>query len=125
MNLMTNIVKVSYISLAKTSLRTTAGGPPQPQATTTQNPNSSMHQYPRNLRFQEPIIKRSKPVIHPSDHHASRSALNVINDEESVDRDAWDFIKKVHEKNLKEASEVSGLSEFVLPPPPHIMRHTV
>ncbi|KAI3673459.1 hypothetical protein L6452_39578 [Arctium lappa] len=112
------------------SLRTAAGASPQQPQPTTRNPSSSMHRYPRNLRLQEPISYKSKPVsylIYPGDdHRANRSSLSMINDEESVDRDAWDFIKKVREKNLKDASdEMSKLSEFVLPPPPRIVRRSV
>ncbi|KAL4566562.1 hypothetical protein LXL04_030679 [Taraxacum kok-saghyz] len=117
MKLMTNIVKVSYISIAKISLRTPVPSPtPQPQ-------RIPAPRYTSNLRSQEPIINNSKPVsylIHP-DRDTNRSSKNMIIDDESVDMKAWDFIRKVREKNFKDVSEITNLSEFILPPPPRIM----
>ncbi|CAH1439623.1 unnamed protein product [Lactuca virosa] len=102
MKLMTNIVKVSYFSIAKTSLRIGAPPPPPPPPPP---PAPSLHRYTRNLRLQQPI-NSSKPVsylIHP-DHDTKRSSVNMIKDDEteSVDMKAWDFIRKVREKNLKD-----------------------
>ncbi|KAI3820796.1 hypothetical protein L1987_08344 [Smallanthus sonchifolius] len=114
MKLITNIVKVSYISIAKIGFRTHA--PPQPLARPTHNPAPSLPRYPRNLRPQEPTVSY---LVHPSD--ANRSNMSMIKDDESVDREAWDFIKKVHAKNMKDASEITNFYEFILPPPPHIM----
>ncbi|KAI3686474.1 hypothetical protein L1987_80152 [Smallanthus sonchifolius] len=111
MKLMTNIVKVSYISIAKIGFRTHA--PPQPQARATHNPAP---RYPRNLRPQEPTVSY---FIHPGG--TNRSNMSMVKDDESVDREAGDFIKKVRAKNMKDASEITNFYESILPPPPHIM----
>ncbi|PWA69713.1 hypothetical protein CTI12_AA282290 [Artemisia annua] len=119
MNLMTNIMKVSYISIAKIGFRTSA--PPQ-MARATHNPAPSLSRYPKNLRPQKPIdsTQRVSYLINPD--HTNRSSLNMIKDDESnIDREASDFIKTVRERNFKYASEITNPSEFVLPPPPHIM----
>ncbi|PWA69714.1 hypothetical protein CTI12_AA282300 [Artemisia annua] len=120
MNLMTNIMKVSYISMAKIGYRTSA--PPQQMARATHNPAPSLPRYPKNLRLQKPIdsTQRVSYLINPD--HTNRSSLNMIKDDESnIDREASDFIKTVRERNFKDASEITNLSEFVLPPPPRIM----
>ncbi|KAF5807169.1 hypothetical protein HanXRQr2_Chr05g0230551 [Helianthus annuus] len=117
MKLMTNIVKVSYISIAKIGFRTHA--PPPSLARATHNPAPSLAaRYPRNLRSHEPTVSY---LVHPG--HTNRSNTRMIkDDDENVDREAWDFINKVHAKNMKDASnEMTNLHEFVLPPPPHIM----
>ncbi|KAI3717780.1 hypothetical protein L1987_69607 [Smallanthus sonchifolius] len=114
MKLMTNIMKVSYISIAKFGFRTSA--PQQQLARATQNLTRSLVRYPRNLRTQEPTVSY---LLHAGD--TNRSSMSMIQDDESVDREAWDFIKKVREKNMKDASEMMNLSELILPPPPRIM----
>ncbi|KAI3504630.1 hypothetical protein L1887_26251 [Cichorium endivia] len=121
MKLMRNIVKVSYISLAKISLRKGAPPPLPPQRIAAQNRVPSLPRYTRNLRSQEPI-NSSKPVSYLIDpDETNRSSMSMIKDDESVDLKAWDFIRKVHEKNLKDVSEITNFSEFILPPPPRIM----
>lgn len=122
MKLMTNIVKVSYISIAKFGLK--APGPPhQPLARATPNPAPSLVRYPRNyLRSNEPTVSY---LIHPRD--TNRLSKNMIQDDESVDTKAWDYIKKVREKNMKDESEMADVSELILPPPPpaRIMRRSL
>ncbi|GKA04527.1 ribonuclease H-like domain-containing protein [Tanacetum coccineum] len=120
MTLMANIVKVSYISMAKIGFRESA--PPQTMPRTARNSATSLPRYPKNLRSQEPVDS-SKRVSYPVNPRGMNgSSLNMIKDDESsIDREASDFIKTVREKNFKDASEIMDLSESILPPPPRIM----
>lgn len=112
MKLMTNIVKVSYISIATIGLRTHA--PSNSLARATHNPAPSLPSYPRNLRPQEPSVSYLVP---PGD--TNKSSMSMIKDDESViDRDAGDFIKKVRARNMKDANEMTNIYESILPPPP-------
>nr|GEW73360.1 hypothetical protein [Tanacetum cinerariifolium] len=120
MNLMTNIVKVSYISIAMIGFRTSA--PPQQIARATHNPAPSLPRYTKSLRSQKPIdsTKRVSYLVNPD--HTNRSSLVKVKDDESnIDREASDFIRRVRERNFKDASEITNHSEFILPPPPRIM----
>ncbi|PWA38918.1 hypothetical protein CTI12_AA577280 [Artemisia annua] len=120
MKLITNIVKVSYISIAKIGFRESE--PPQTMPRTTRNSAPSLPRYPKILRSQEPIdsSKRVSYPINPRD--TNRSSINIIvDDESSIDGEASDFIKRVREKNFKDASEITDQS--ILPPPPRIMFH--
>ncbi|KAK1435796.1 hypothetical protein QVD17_01565 [Tagetes erecta] len=124
MKLMTNIVKVSYISIAKLGFR--SHGPPHtPLVRPTPNPARSFVRYPRNLISSETTV--SNYLIHPGD--INKPYKNMIQDDESdVDTKAWDFIKKVREKNMKDANEMTDVSELILPPPPpppRIMRRSL
>ncbi|MFS7963240.1 hypothetical protein Hanom_Chr08g00735751 [Helianthus anomalus] len=113
MKLMTNIVKVSYISIATFGFRT--GAPQQPLARATPNPSPSLCRYPRNLRSHEPTVSY---LINPGD--TKKSSMNMIRDDESVDREALDFIERVRAKHMKDASKITNQSELVLPPPPRV-----
>ena len=101
MNLMTNIMKVSYISIANIGFRTSA--PLQQMARATHNPAPSLSRYPKNLRLQKPIdsTQRVSYLINPD--QTNRSSLNMIKDGESnIDMEASDFIKTVLERNFKD-----------------------
>nr|GFD21891.1 hypothetical protein [Tanacetum cinerariifolium] len=41
--------------------------------------------------------------------------------ESNIDKEALDFIKTGHERNFKDASEITNVLEFILPAPPRIM----
>ncbi|KAL8215959.1 hypothetical protein R6Q57_022796 [Mikania cordata] len=111
-NLITNIVRVSYISAANIGFITQAPSPSLARATRNPAPSSSP-QYPRNLRSQEPTVSY---LMHPSDTNGSN--MSMIKDDENVDQKASNFIKKVHARNMKDANERSNFDEFIIPPPP-------
>lgn len=112
MKLMTNIVKLSYISIA--TIEFTTHAPPRPLARATYSRGPSLVRHPRNLISQDQASVSY--LKNPED--MNKSSMSMIKDDESVDKEAWDFIKKVTEKNLKDASEITNLSEFIFPPPP-------
>ncbi|KAK3031754.1 hypothetical protein RJ639_036634 [Escallonia herrerae] len=123
MMVVTNMVKLSSLSIAKASL----GTPGTPQSTkklasvagtATVARNSSLPQFPRTPRSQEPQSS-SKPIylIQPDEGNVSSY---IIDEEKSVDVKASDFIRKVHEKNRYDSSETSDFSPHLMPPPPRV-----
>ncbi|KAK2965162.1 hypothetical protein RJ640_005325 [Escallonia rubra] len=123
MMVVTNMVKLSSLSIAKASL----GTPGTPQSTKklasvtgtgTVARNPSLPQFPRTPRSQEPQSS-SKPIylIQPDEGNVSSY---VIDEEKSVDVKASDFIRKVHEKNRYDSSETSDFSLHLMPPPPRV-----
>ncbi|KAK1407274.1 hypothetical protein QVD17_38888 [Tagetes erecta] len=111
MKLMTNIVKLSYISIATIGLRTHAPSNSLAQATHNHAPSHPL--YPKNLRPQEPIVKY---LVSPGG--TRKSNMSMIKDDENVDRNAGDFINKVRAKYMKDANEMTNIYESILPPPP-------
>ncbi|KAK3006898.1 hypothetical protein RJ639_015603 [Escallonia herrerae] len=120
MMVVTNMVKLSSLSIAKASL----GTPGTPQSTkklssvtgtATVARNLSVSQFPRAPRSQEPQSS-SKPIylIQPDEGNVSW----YVKEEKSVDVKASDFIRKVHEKNRYASSETSDFSPYLMPPPP-------
>lgn len=61
----------------------------------------------------------SKPISFVMQPDEGNGSTHAIHKENSViDGRASDYIRKVHEKNHKDAREMSELSSYILPPPP-------
>lgn len=113
--MVTNIVKLSSLSIANRSLETSASPPATRRLGTTVN-NPPRPQFPQSLRSQEP--KLISFLIHPAE---GNEALSMIREEETVDGKASDYIRKVHDKNRNVLEETSKVSAYIMPPPPHVM----
>ncbi|KAK4370862.1 hypothetical protein RND71_010337 [Anisodus tanguticus] len=119
MKMVTNVIRLSSLSIASMSLgivtQPAAGKmPTSGSAAFIKGPSTA--QFPESLRSQEPMNVK-KPIAYLIEPAESGKSLYAIN-EKSVDGRASDYIRRVHEKNRHDLNEAMRFSAFVIPPPP-------
>ncbi|PIN22651.1 hypothetical protein CDL12_04635 [Handroanthus impetiginosus] len=131
MEVVINFVKLSSFSIAKMSLRPSS---PQSPSTVEKHKDSrsfhanfsdslrSVSSLSSNLKLQK-SQRSSKAIsylLEPFGEGNTNSSTFVVNEEESIDGKASEYIRKVHEKNRHNSQETSNIDAYVMPPPPHL-----
>ncbi|CAK9141412.1 unnamed protein product [Ilex paraguariensis] len=105
MLMVTNIVKLSSFSIIKTSRGKAA---PQPATKDVASVTSSVKLVD---------LGSSRPSYLTELGEGDKSSY-VVHEENNVDSQASDYIRKVHEKNRNDSNETLSLSPYIIPPPP-------
>ncbi|KAG5230071.1 Serine/threonine-protein kinase [Salix suchowensis] len=106
MNMVVNIIRLSSFSIATMSL----------------DHLPLMTQIPGSRRSQE-SHGSSKPISFVMQPDEGNGSSRVIHKENSfIDERASDYIRRVHEKNRKDALEASKHSPHIPPPPPRAVK---
>ncbi|XP_030458013.2 uncharacterized protein LOC115678733 isoform X2 [Syzygium oleosum] len=124
MKMVTNVLRLSSLSIASMSLGTTGRSV---SAQSHSAKDSSMMadepvvpQFAGSRRSQEPQ-SWSKPVSYLVELEDGIESAYVFRDDKNVDGMASDYIERVHKKNQHYCREASEDSPIILPPPPSML----
>ncbi|KAF8037203.1 hypothetical protein BT93_B0189 [Corymbia citriodora subsp. variegata] len=127
MKMVTNILRLSSLSIASMSLGTTSR-PDLARSHSSAKDSSMMAeelavwQFPGTRRSQEPL-SRSKPISYLVELEDGTESAHVLRDDMNVDGMASDYIERVHKKNRHYSREASENSPIILPPPPRMPKY--